>query len=186
MKKRAIYCVLIVLFISQAGIAQVAPEENIKKNKLELESDFEKSPKLKGIILGVHGARETMFEIGYFYYDWIEQTSGKIPAIGGLGYSISIENYINHNYIIAPKTAIWVNLLYFNVGMSFPWYFDMEKNNSFRVRPEIGFGSGDFKLTYAVNMAITNKDMNNISKHMVSVICFLNFNRKASENKQKW
>lgn len=188
MKKR-MYAVALLLFIFQLGIAQIAPEEDavIKDNtKEEMWQNYVNEPKLKGIILGVHGARETMFEIGYFNYLWEEDYNSKIPIIGGLGYSLSTEHYINDNYIIAPKAAIWVNALYLNLGMSFPWYFDMEKNNSFRVRPEVGIGSGDFKLTYALNMAITNKDMSNISKHMVSAIYFLNFNREAGKKKQKW
>ena len=183
MKKRDLYSIFIFVFMFQIVSAQVAPEEN---NTKETATVVEKNIPLQGVILGVHGARETMFEIGYFYYDWIEEPSSKIPAIGGLGYSISTEHYINDNYIITPKAAVWVNVLYINVGMSFPWYFDMEKNNSFRVRPEIGFGSGNFKLTYAVNMAITNKDMRNVSKHMVSAIYFLNFDKEAGKGKQKW
>ncbi|MBC8753283.1 hypothetical protein H2O64_01285 [Kordia sp. YSTF-M3] len=182
MKKRVLYSLVAVLLICQLGIAQIAPEENIEKKNKIAQKDH---PKLKGMLLGVHGARETMFEIGYFYYDWTEITTGKIPAIGGAGYSISTEHYINHNYIIAPKAAIWANLLYLNVGISTPWYFDMEKNNSLRVRPEIGVGSGSWKLTFAANMAITNKDMPNVSKYMVSAICFLNFNKKANDVKRK-
>lgn len=177
------YIVILLLFIVQFGIAQITPEENSTK---QVKNFLKNHPSLQGIILGVHGAQETMFEIGYFSYDWIEDIGNKVPAIGGFGYSLSTEHYINKSYIITPKAAIWVNLLYVNVGISTPWYFDMKKNNSFRVRPEIGIGSGDFKLTYALNMAITNKNMPNVSKHMVSAIFFLNFNKKASENKIKW
>ena len=180
--KKHLYCTFIVVLICQFGNAQIAPEETVEK---ENKTKIYNHPTLKGMLLGIHGARETMFEIGYFYYDWTEITTGKIPAIGGTGYSISTEHYINDNYIIAPKAAIWGNLWYINVGISTPWYFDMEKNNSLRVRPEIGIGSGSWKLTFAANMAITNKDMSNVSKYMVSAICFLNFNKKAKDVKQK-
>jgi hypothetical protein len=61
----------------------------------------------------------------------------------------------------------------------------MEKNNSLRVRPEIGIGSGSWKLTFAVNMAITNKTMRNLSKYILSAVCFLNFNKKAKDIKKK-
>lgn len=175
------YTVLLLLLVFQFGIAQMAPEESFDKKST---TTIKYSPKLKGMLLGVHGARETMIEIGYFYYDWTN-LPGKIPAIGGFGYSVTTEHYINHNYIIAPKAAIWVNALFLNVGMSTPWYFDMENNNSLRVRPEIGIGSGSFKFTFAVNMAITNKDMRNVSKYMGSAICFLNFNKKANNVKMK-
>ena len=183
MKKRVLCSMFLFLFVYQIGIAQIAPEESSAKQSKEY---FKKNPALKGILLGIHGARETMFEIGYFHYNWTENIKSKVPAIGGFGYAISTEHYINQNYIIAPKAAIWANVLYVNVGLSTPWYFDMDNNNSFRVRPEIGIGSGDFKLTYALNMAITNKDMPNISKHIVSAIFFLNFNKEAGGNKIKW
>ncbi|WP_430410056.1 hypothetical protein [Kordia sp.] len=180
MKKRT-YLVFLLLMAFQFGIAQIAPEEEVDKNTTET---FEKTPRLKGLLLGIHGARETMFEIGYFDYLWVNE-DGKIPAIGGFGYSLTTEHYINQNYIIAPKVALWANAIFLNIGMSFPWYFDMEKNNSFRLRPEIGLASGSFKITFATNMAITNKDMPNVSKYMASVICFLNFNKKANGIKEK-
>lgn len=165
----------------QLGIAQIASEESAAiKAKIEIKED----PKLKGILLGMHGFKNTTFEIGYFYYNWVN-ASGKIPMIGGYGYSVTTEHYINDDYIIAPKIGVWANALFLNVGISTPWYFDMEKNNSLRVRPEIGIGSGSFKLTFAVNMAITNKNMPNVSKYMMSTICFLNFNKKARFVKKK-
>lgn len=136
------------------------------------------------MVLGIHGFKNTMFEIGYFRYNWVNEAS-KIPIIGGFGYSATTEQYINENYIIAPKAAVWANALFLNVGISKPWYFDMEKNNSLRVRPEIGVGSGNWKLTFAVNMAITNKNMRNVSKYMLSTVCFLNFNKKAKDVKKK-
>jgi hypothetical protein len=184
MFKRVLLNTFILILICQFGVAQGNSERELTGK--EKWKNFLAIPKLEGILLGVHGARETMFEIGYFQYMWEEDTHSKIPLIGGLGYSLSTEHYINDNYVIAPKAAIWTNALYFNVGMSFPWYFDMEDNNSFRIRPEIGIGSGDFKLTYALNMAITNKDMKYVSKHMVSAIYFLNFNKTAGEKKLKW
>ncbi|WP_156169067.1 hypothetical protein [Kordia jejudonensis] len=92
--------VLLFLLVVQSGTAQVAPEEN-KETKATNTS--EKEPHLKGLLLGVHGARETMFEIGYFNYKLIENR-GKNDQ--GSGYSISTEHYINDNYIVAPKLAI--------------------------------------------------------------------------------
>ncbi|AXG68065.1 hypothetical protein KORDIASMS9_00254 [Kordia sp. SMS9] len=177
MKKRVAYCTFILFMICQFGMAQLAPEETKVPNKLGIKEDSEKYPASRGILFGVHGARETMFELGYFNYKWDYVGYGDI----GMGYSISTEHYINHNYIIAPKIAGFSNIWGINMGAATVWYFDMEKNNSFRIRPEIGIGSGNFKLTYAFNMAITNKDMRNVSKHMVSGIYFINFNRKAKK-----
>ncbi|PTX63670.1 hypothetical protein C8N46_101272 [Kordia periserrulae] len=178
MKKRVL-CSMIVLFLYHIGIAQMAPEEPIKKNKLGFENESEEYPPLDGIVLGVHGARETMFEIGYFHYQWGSAGYGDV----GKGYAISTEHYINDKYIIAPKIAGFSNLWGINLGAGAVWYFDMENNNSFRVRPEIGYGDRKIKLTYAFNMAITNKDMPNVSKHMLSAVYFLNFNKKSRKSK---
>lgn len=180
MKKR-LYCTFILILICQFGMAQIAPEEDTVKNKLGFETDSEKYPSLNGVIFGIHGARETMFEIGYFYSQWENVGYGD----GGKGYSISTEHYINNNYIIAPKIAGFLNIWGINLGVATVWYFDMKKNNSFRVRPEIGYGSRKIKLTYAFNMAITNKDMPNVSKHMISAVYFLNFNKKSGKSKRK-
>ncbi|MEM6719721.1 MAG: hypothetical protein AAF611_10420 [Bacteroidota bacterium] len=176
--------VLLLIVFCQLVVAQETLQK--EKDTITLWKLFKTEPTLKGVVLGVHGARETMFEIGYFQYLWVEELESKIPIVGGMGYSLSTEHYINEDYVIAPKATAWINLFYANIGMSLPWYFDTEGNNSFRVRPEIGIGSGDFKLTYALNMAITNKDMPNVSKHMVSAIYFLNFDREAGKNKRKW
>lgn len=181
MKKRVLYSTFMFILMCQFGMAQLAPEEDYenKANKLGLKSDNEKYPPSRGIVLGIHGARETMFEIGYFNYKWGRNDGyGK----GGGGYSISTEHYINRNYIIAPKIAGFSNFWDLNFGVAAVWYFDMEKNNSLRLRPELGYAKRDeYKLTYAFNMAITNKDMPNVSKHMLSFVYFLNFNRKAKK-----
>ncbi len=177
--KKQAYCTFMLMLICQLGMAQVTPEKN---NEDVTSTGFlgKNNPPLKGMILGVHGARETMFEIGYFYYEWV---GGSGKNYGGRGYSISTEHYINKNYIIVPKIAVLSNLWGINTGIATLWYFDKEKNNSLRVRPEIGYGSGYLKLTYAYNIAITNKDMNNVSKHMISAVYFLNFNKKSMQGK---
>lgn len=175
MKKRVLYSTFIFILMCQFGMAQLAPEEDHenKANKLGLKSDNEKFPASRGIVLGIHGARETMFEIGYFNSK--KENAGY--GYGIKGYTISTEHYINRNYIIAPKIAGFSNLWGINIGIGSVWYFDMKKNNSLRLRPEIGYGSDHFKLTYGFNMAITNKDMPNVSKHMLSFVYFLNFKR---------
>ncbi|EDP98077.1 hypothetical protein U8527_18930 [Kordia algicida OT-1] len=179
MKKSILYSTILVFFLCQFGNAQIATEEETKKNKLGFEAEAEKYPLLNGVLFGVHGARETMIEIGYFQYQWGNAGYGD----GGKGYSISTEHYINDDYIIAPKIAGFSNLWGINLGAAAVWYFDMEKNNSFRVRPEIGYGTRTLKLTYAFNIAVTNKDMPNVSKHMISAVYFLNFNKKSRKSK---
>ena len=101
-----------------------------EQEKITIWKLFRSEPKLEGILFGVHGARETMFEIGYFQYLWEENLDSKIPIVAGSGYSLTTEHYINKDYVIAPKAAVWANVYYFNFGMSLPWYFDMNHNNS--------------------------------------------------------
>ena len=167
MKKRIL---VLLLLLSQFGIAQV-----VFKEKDDVSS--------YGILLGVHGARETMVEIGFFKSEWFGG-SGKEKA--GRGFSISTEHYINEDYIIAPKLAGFGNLWGIDLGLGSVWYFDMEDHNSLRLRPEIGYGCGRFKLTYGLNMTLTHKDMQNISKHMVSFVYFFNFNKKANKVQPSW
>ena len=164
--------VLLLVFVCQLNMAQTITEE--KKNDDTTSS--------LGILLGVHGARETIFEIGFFKNNWFG--TGKYQ--GGSGFSVSTEHYINENYIIAPKVTAFSNLWGIHLGISSVWYFDMEKNNSLRFRPEIGYSRGRFKLTYGLNLSITNKNMSNISKHMLSFVYFINFDKKANQIKPDW
>ena len=47
--------------------SRLADKHGLKRiDRQTFKEYFEKNPSLKGILLGVHGARETMFEIGYF------------------------------------------------------------------------------------------------------------------------
>ena len=168
--KTKLCCMLVFIVASQFAFAQTTSTQK-STSKIE-----EKQIKKKGILLGLHAARETMFEVGYFSYEF--EDTGKTAH--GRGYSISTEHYMNQNYIIAPKVAGFANLWGLNMGIATVWYFDMEKNNSFRVRPEIGIAMKRFKFTYARNIAITNKNMANISKNMFSVSYFINLNSKAT------
>lgn len=171
MKKIKNHIAFVLVLISQFVMAQMVTT-NTPKSFNEI---TEKNISKKGILLGIHIARETMFEIGYLNYEF--QDTGKTAS--GRGYSISTEHYINRNYIIAPKLATWASLWGFHLGIASLWYFDMEKNNSLRIRPEVGIAVKRFKFTYGHNIAITNKNMSNISKHMFSVTYFLNLDKKA-------
>lgn len=172
MKKIKSYITFVLVLISQLALSQTETTSTSKSFKEITEKNISK----KGILLGIHIARETMFEVGYFNYKFTENR-GKNDQ--GSGYSISTEHYINRNYIIAQKLATWTSLWGFHMGIASLWYFDLEKNNSVRIRPEVGIAWGRFKYTYGHNIAITNKNMPNISKHMFSVTYFLNLNKKA-------
>lgn len=176
MKTRVIYSMLGLLLCCQFGMAQVAPEEHTKEgNKLVFKTDNNLTS--TGILLGVHGARETMFEVGFFTVKWFGD--GENSNIGA-GFLLSTEHYINKDYVIAPKVGAFTNLWGVHLGLNGVWYLGMEDEESVRFRPEIGYGNGRFKVTYGLNMAISNKDMPNVSKHMLSFVYFFNFNKKAN------
>lgn len=121
--------------------------------------------KCSGLMLGAHVGRFPTLEIGYGKY--ISDNNNKIPFSSG--YSISVENYFFDTYTAAPKIAYWNNALFINYGASLPWYFDFKGENSLKVRPEVGFGYQSFKVNFSYNISIYNKDMDNISKAMLSL-----------------
>jgi hypothetical protein len=146
---------LFILFISSYGFAQT--------EDLILYED--KLIKCSGLMLGAHIARYPTLEIGYGKYT--SDNNSKIPFSSG--YSISVENYFVDTYTAAPKIAYWNNVLFLNFGVSVPWYFDFKGESSLKVRPEIGFGYQSFKVNFSYNISIYNKEMDNISKAMLSV-----------------
>jgi hypothetical protein len=102
MKQKVLYCVLLIALMYQFGNSQIAPKESVDE-KLELEKKDE--PILEGMLLRMHGFKNTVFEIGYFRYNWVNEAS-KIPIIGGFGYSATTEHYINENYHCVKSSCL--------------------------------------------------------------------------------
>ena len=124
-----------------------------------------------GISTGIHINKYPMFELGYFKHITFE-----FPMTFGSSYTI--ESYFINDLIIAPKINYWMNILFINIGFSVPWYFNLNKKNSLKIRPEIGFGYKDFKINYSANISITNKQMEYIGVHFISLNYYIGFNEK--------
>ncbi len=124
----------------------------------------EMAPSLKtlGIATGIHINRYPMIELGYF-----QHTTFEFPMTFGGSYTL--ESYFLNDVIVAPKVNYWMNFLFLNTGLSIPWYFDFNGQNSLKIRPEIGFGFKNFKINYSTNISITNKNMKNIGNHFLSI-----------------
>jgi hypothetical protein len=124
-----------------------------------------------GIATGIHLNRYPMLELGYYRHTIFEYPM----TLGG---SYTVESYFIDKIVIAPKVNYWFNIAFINAGFSVPWYIDFEGNNSLRVRPELGFGYNNFKINYAMNISLTNKDMEYVGKHFISVNHYIRIRRK--------
>ena len=51
-----------------------------------------------------------------------------------------------------------------------------------RIRPEIGFGYDNFKINYSANIALTNKNMEHIGTHFLSLNYYIRLKEKKSKN----
>ena len=124
-----------------------------------------------GIATGIHINKFPMIEIGYF-----KHTIFEFPMT--LGGSYTVEFYFLEEFIFAPKINYWINILFINAGFSVPWYFNFDGQNSLKIRPEIGFGFKNFKINYSINISLTNKDMENIGKHFISLNYYIGLKQK--------
>jgi hypothetical protein len=115
-----------------------------------------------GIATGMHIGQYPMLELGYY-----KHTIFEFPMTVGGAYTI--ESYFLNDVTFAPKVNYWFNVLGMNVGFNIPWYFDLHGNNSLKIRPELGFGYNHFKINYSVNLSLTNKEMQNIGTHFLSL-----------------
>jgi len=124
-----------------------------------------------GIATGIHLNKYPMIEVGYFRHIIFE-----FPMT--LGESYTVETYFLEDIIIAPKINYWFNILFINTGFSIPWYINFNGENSLKIRPEIGFGYKNFKINYSANISLTNKYMENIGKHFISLNYYIGLKEK--------
>jgi len=124
-----------------------------------------------GLSTGIHINKYPMVELGYF-----KHTTYEFPMTFGSSYTIE-SNFID-DLIIAPKINYWMNILFINAGFSIPWYFNFDGQNSLKIRPEIGFGYKEFKINYSANLSITNKQMEHIGVHFISLNYYIGLKEK--------
>ncbi|MCP4520678.1 MAG: hypothetical protein GY827_03115 [Cytophagales bacterium] len=125
------------------------------------------SSDIQGIATAIHGNIYPMVELGYFQY----KTHGGILAAQGTNFTM--ESYFIKEPIFAPKFTLWYQILFYNFGISVPYYFNLTGEQSLRIRPEIGFGLFRFKLNYSANIAITNRNMPHVGSHYLSLVYYI-------------
>jgi len=124
-----------------------------------------------GLATGVHVSQYPMLELGYSRHTLYE-----FPMTFGGSYTV--ESYFLNDFIFAPKVNYWCNIMGINAGFSVPWYFDLNGENSLRIRPEIGFGYDNFKVCYSANIALTNKNMEDVGTHFLSLNYYIRLKQK--------
>jgi hypothetical protein len=82
---------------------------------------------------------------------------------------VSCEIKIDNKLQIGPKIGGWLSggMSGMAMGLNLIYYTDFDQA-SLRLRPEIGFGMGGFKMVYGYNFRITNKDYKDLNTHVIS------------------
>ncbi len=125
----------------------------------------------QGIATGIHLNKYPMLELGYY-----KHTIFEFPMT--LGNAYTVEASFVDNFVIAPKANYWMNVYFINAGISVPFYMDFKGNTSLKLRPEIGIGYNNFKLNYSINLSVTNKDMESVGKHFISLNYYIRLREK--------
>jgi hypothetical protein len=159
-KHRGIYLVIGLILIASQLFSQSDSSNTYEEERVMA------SATVRGIATGLHVNKYPALELGYFMYT-------KYEAPISLGASYTVESYFLNELILAPKVNYWLNYMFVNAGLSVPMYFNMTGQNSLKIRPEIGFGYGAFKINYAANISITNKNMSNVGTHFLSLNYYL-------------
>jgi len=161
--------ILIIITLSISVTNSLFGQTNIFDDNGEIKECIEINR--SGIATGVHINKYPMVEVGYFNY-----TTYDFPIT--YGWSSTVETYFIEDLIIAPKLNFWRSILFVNIGASIPWYFNFNGQNSLKIRPEIGFGYDHFKINYSRNISITNKEMEKIGTHFISLNYYIGLKDK--------
>ncbi|WP_028978209.1 hypothetical protein [Sporocytophaga myxococcoides] len=80
--------------------------------------------------------------------------------------ALTSEFKFTDKFIYAPKAGVWLGggASGMNLGINLIYYSDSEKG-TLRCRPEIGLGFDAFRVVYGYNIAITQKNFQNVNKH---------------------
>lgn len=124
--------------------------------------------------------------IGYYNYgrNAVEAGIGKTSngRVGyhcfASGYYFSSEFFEHSTWFIGPKAGIWASggSGAITVGMSVIAYTNFA-TSSLQLRPEIGFGLNFFRVYYARNLRLTNKNFEVVDKNALCVNFPLNIER---------
>ncbi len=160
--KKVIYSLFVFLFLTLDAWGQ--SDSNSFDNTMA-EATYH------GLATGIHISTYPMLELGYSRHTLFEYPM----TFGG---SYTVESYFLNDFIFAPKINYWCNVMGINAGFSVPWYFDLHGESSLRIRPEIGFGYDNFKICYSANIALTNKNMEHVGTHFLSLNYYIRLKQK--------
>jgi hypothetical protein len=124
------------------------------------------------LIGGLHAGKYVYGEIGFG-----RSVMHFNPAHGmfSWGASVSSEIQIGKDILFGPKLSVTGGSMGLVEGVSAIYYTDFKKG-TFVLRPEIGFGIADARLTYGYNLRIGDKvkrkEMAGINSNVISIIVF--------------
>ena len=111
-------------------------------------------------------------------------SQSKIPVVGVQGWRVGVESNLQggSDFVIAPKLGYEFSATIYTLRMSAVNYFQ-NGNSEFRLLPELGFSLGGWaNLTYGYGISLHDGNLNNVSKHRLS----LSFNLSEKLRKAAW
>jgi hypothetical protein len=122
------------------------------------------SQRYLSLLTGYNFGKDDYGEIGLS----LNTMKRKRSHTGGNAIYISDELKMRNKFIMGPKVGVWTgNGL--AAGVSLIYYTDMESESCLRLRPEIGIGEHNWKLTYGYNIPLNNSSFAGVDKHIVSL-----------------
>jgi hypothetical protein len=116
------------------------------------------------LLAGYNFSKNDLAEIGVGYTSRRRYKSNTSGAVFYLADEISLRNTL----VMGPKAGLWIgNAL--AAGAAFIYYTDFKGGSDMRIRPEVGFGEHNIKVTYGYNIPLGDK-LPGVSDHVVSVI----------------
>ena len=116
------------------------------------------------LLVGYNGWTYSFAEFGFA----INQYGQKGNHLTAWAYHISSEIKIDDKLMIGYKIGAWTDVRIFAVGINTIYYTNFT-SNALRLRPEIGFGYGKWKIVYGYNIPLTNKEFPGINKNNIAV-----------------
>lgn len=80
----------------------------------------------------------------------------------------SNELLFKENFVLGTKVGANFGANMMDLGINLINYTNFT-NNSLRFKPEFGLGFGKFRVYYGYNLALTNKDFNDINEHLIGI-----------------
>lgn len=94
-------------------------------------------------------------------------------------YHISSEIKIDDNLMMGYKIGAWTDVRIFAVGVNTIYYTNFA-SKALRLRPEIGFGFGKWKIVYGYNVPLTNREFFGINRNNIAVAYLFKLKRIKS------